>query len=68
MSSLLTPGQRIKVQLDRMDMTENQLAESTGINPDHLSLILKGRLIAGADDRVRISCALHLKERAIWKH
>ena len=68
MSSLLTPGQKIKVRLDKLDMTENQLAESAGMNPDHLSLILKGRLTAGADDRMRISCALHVKERTIWKH
>lgn len=68
MSSLLTPGQRINVRLHELDLTEKQLAQSTGINPDHLSLILKGKLIAGADDRMRISCALHVKERAIWKH
>lgn len=68
MSSLLTPGQRINVRLHKLDMTEKQLAESTGINPDHLSLILKGRLTAGADDRTKISSALHVKERAIWKH
>jgi transcriptional regulator with XRE-family HTH domain len=68
MSSLLTPGQRINVRLHKLDMTEKQLAESAGINPEHLSLILKGKLIAGADDRMRISCALHVKEKAIWKH
>ena len=68
MSHLLTPGQRINVRLGKLNMTEKQLADITGISLETLSLILRGRLTAGADDKTRISSALHVKEKAIWKH
>jgi transcriptional regulator with XRE-family HTH domain len=68
MSRLLTPGQRIKMRLMKLDMTETELAQKIGMDPAHLLYIMNGQVTADAAQKTEISRALNLKEKAIWKH
>ena len=68
MSRLMTPGQRIKMRLQKLDMTEQQLAEKIGMDPAHLLYIVNGQVIANDDQRTEISRGLGVKLKAIWKH
>jgi plasmid maintenance system antidote protein VapI len=68
MSRLMTPGQRIKMRLGKLDMTEKQLAEKIGIDPAHLLYIVNGQMIANDAQKMDISRGLHMKPKAIWKH
>ncbi len=68
MSRLMTPGQRIKMRLGRLEMTEKELAERIGMDPDHLLYILDGKMVANDAQKMDISHGLHMKPKAIWKH
>ncbi len=68
MSRLMTPGQRINMRLQKLDITEEQLAQSVGMDPAALSAIMRGQLIASPDQKVEISRALRVKQKAVWKH
>jgi ribosome-binding protein aMBF1 (putative translation factor) len=64
----MTPGQRIKMRLQKLDMTEEQLAEKIGMDPAHLLYIVNGQMIANDEQKTDISHGLHVKLKAIWKH
>ena len=68
MSTLMTAGQRIKMRLQKLNMTEEQLAEKIGMDPAHLLYIVKGQMIANDDQKMDISRGLRVKSKAIWKH
>lgn len=68
MSRLMTPGQRIKIRLQKLEMTEEQLAEAIGMDPAHLLYIVNGQMIANDAQMTEISHALRVKPKAIWTH
>jgi len=56
------------MRLGRLEMTEKELAERIGMDPDHLLYILDGKMVANDAQKMDISHGLHMKPKAIWKH